>query len=152
MDPSILINWMSPFPILGVSGVRVHFYSSSNRNSCRQTVKTLIRRHVVRHLIWVCTVCLCPKNETLGLYRLNIQNTLKLELTKDLTMAPLSEVKDKLVPENSRNRKEKIPKDYIKTTCTSSFHSENICKVPKQLKENSKMSCVHKVPTVYTNW
>ena len=25
-----------------------------------QTVETLIRRHVLRHLIWVCTVCLLP--------------------------------------------------------------------------------------------
>ena len=38
----ILINWMSPFPILGLSGVLFHFYSISNRNSYKQTVKTLI--------------------------------------------------------------------------------------------------------------
>ena len=70
MDPSILINWTSPFPVLGVSGVLFHFYSISNRYSCQQTVKTLIRRRVLRRLIWVCTVCLCPKNRTLGLYGL----------------------------------------------------------------------------------
>ena len=34
VDRSILINWMSPFPILGVSGVLFHFYSLSNRFSC----------------------------------------------------------------------------------------------------------------------
>ena len=28
VDPSILINWTSPFPILGVSGVLFHFYST----------------------------------------------------------------------------------------------------------------------------
>ena len=69
MDPFIHINWMSPFPILGVSGVGVlfHFYFISNRYSCKQTVKTLIRCRVLLHLVWVCTVCLCPKNETLGL-------------------------------------------------------------------------------------
>ena len=44
MDPSILINWTSPFPILGVPGVLFHFYSISNRYSCQQTVKTLITR------------------------------------------------------------------------------------------------------------
>ena len=31
MDQSILINWTSPFPILGVSGVLFNFYSISNR-------------------------------------------------------------------------------------------------------------------------
>ena len=34
LDPSILINLTSPFPILEVSGVRFHFYSFSNRYSC----------------------------------------------------------------------------------------------------------------------
>ena len=29
MDPSIHINWKSPFPIWGVSGVHFHFYSIS---------------------------------------------------------------------------------------------------------------------------
>ena len=35
-------------------------------------MKTLIRRRVLRRLIWVCTVCPCPKNGTLGLYWLNL--------------------------------------------------------------------------------
>ena len=34
VDPSILINWTSPFPILGVSDALFHFYSISNRDSC----------------------------------------------------------------------------------------------------------------------
>ena len=71
MDFSILINWTSPFWIIGVSDVLFHFYSISNRNSCKQTVKTLIRRRDLRRLIWVCTVCLCPKDRTLGLYGLS---------------------------------------------------------------------------------
>ena len=33
-------------------------------------MKTLIRRRELRRLTWVCTVCLCPKNGTLGLYGL----------------------------------------------------------------------------------
>ena len=33
----------------------------------KQTVETLIRR-----LIWVCTVCICPTKRTLGLYGLNV--------------------------------------------------------------------------------
>ena len=62
VDLSILINWMSLFPILGLCSVLFHFYSISNRKSCKQTVKTLI--------IWVCTVCLCPKKGMLCLYGL----------------------------------------------------------------------------------
>ena len=30
-------------------------------------MKTLIRRRVLRRLVWVCTVCLCPTKRTLGL-------------------------------------------------------------------------------------
>ena len=71
MDFSIFINWTSLFRILGVSGVLFHFYSISNRNSCKQTVNTLIRRRVLWRLILVCTVCLCPKYWTLGLNGLN---------------------------------------------------------------------------------
>ena len=62
----ILINWMSPFPILGVLAGIFHFYSNFNGTFCKQTVETLIRCHVLRHLIWVYTVCLCPTKWTLG--------------------------------------------------------------------------------------
>ena len=39
---------------------------------CKQTVKTLIRRHVLWRLIWVCTVCQCPTKRMLGLYGLSM--------------------------------------------------------------------------------
>ena len=65
------MNRTSPFPIFGVVGVHFHFYSISNRYSCKQTVKTLIRCCVLlKRRIRVFTVCLCPKNRTLGLYGL----------------------------------------------------------------------------------
>ena len=70
VDFSILNDWTSPFPNLGVFRVLFHFYSISNRNSCKQTMQTLVRRRILRRLIWVCTVCLGPKNGTLGLYGL----------------------------------------------------------------------------------
>ena len=38
VDYSILINWTSPFPVLGVSGVLFHLYLIFDRNSCKQTV------------------------------------------------------------------------------------------------------------------
>ena len=47
-----------------------HFYSNLNRIFCKHTVETLIRRRILRHLIWICTVCLCPTKRTLGLYGL----------------------------------------------------------------------------------
>ena len=43
MDLYILINWKSPFPILGVSGALFHLYFIFDRKFCEQTVKTLIR-------------------------------------------------------------------------------------------------------------
>ena len=81
VDPSILINWTSPFPNLGVSDVLFHLYSILNRYSCQQTVKTLIRRRILRRLIWVCIVCLCPKNGTLGLYALKYNKYEKIHHT-----------------------------------------------------------------------
>ena len=38
VDPSILIKWTSPFPVLGVFGVLIHFDFICYRNSCYQTV------------------------------------------------------------------------------------------------------------------
>ena len=43
-----------------------HFYSNFHRTFCKQTEETLIRHHNLQHLIWVCTVCLCPTICTLG--------------------------------------------------------------------------------------
>ena len=65
-----LISRTRPYPILGVLGVIFHFYSNSNRTFCEQTVEVLIRRRVLRRLIWICTVCLCPTKGTLSLYGL----------------------------------------------------------------------------------
>ena len=69
-----------PFPSLSIGRVHLsfkrclvcffHFYHIFDRNSCEQTVQTLIRRRVLRRLIWVCTDCLCPKNMTPCLYGL----------------------------------------------------------------------------------
>ena len=48
-----------------------NFYSNFNRKLCKQTVETLIRHPVrLQLLIWVCTICLCPRKGTLSIYRL----------------------------------------------------------------------------------
>ena len=39
MKFSVLINWTSPFPILGLLGGIFHFYSNIKRNVCKQTVE-----------------------------------------------------------------------------------------------------------------
>ena len=38
--------------------------------------------------------------------------------------------------------------NYIQTTCTSSYHEENTCKVWKWSVQNCKRSCAHKIPRV----
>ena len=45
-----------------------------------------------------------------------------------------------------RDKKKSI--NYIQTTCTSSHHEENICKVSKRSVKNCKRSCAHKTPMV----
>ena len=61
MDLPTIINWTNQFQILGVLGAIFHFYSNFDRIFCKQTVETLIRRSILRRLIWVCFVCLCPQ-------------------------------------------------------------------------------------------
>ena len=66
---SIPIKWTSPFPDLGVCGVFFYFNFIINRISCKaNSVDPDQRRHILRHLIWVCTVCLGPQKGTSGLY------------------------------------------------------------------------------------
>ena len=56
MDLFTFISRMSPFGIIWVLG---GFFSSLNRKVFKQTAETLIRRHRMRRLIWVCNVCPC---------------------------------------------------------------------------------------------
>ena len=57
--------------ILRVLGGTSHFYSNFKRTFCLQIVENLIRRRILRRLIWFCTVCRCATKRTLGLYGLN---------------------------------------------------------------------------------
>ena len=54
MEFPIFINWTSQFPL----GVIFHFHFNFKRIFCKHTVETLIRRHILWCLIWVCTACL----------------------------------------------------------------------------------------------
>ena len=36
--------------------------------------------------------------------------------------------------------------NYVQSTCTSSYHEENTCKVSKQWVQNCQRSCAHKIP------
>ena len=44
--------------------------------------------------------------------------------------------------------------NYVQSTCTSSYHEENTCKVSKQLVQNCKRSCAqNKYPlSIYSGW
>ena len=42
------------------------FFSNFKRNFCKQTSENLIRRRILRRLIWFCTVCWCSTKRTLG--------------------------------------------------------------------------------------
>ena len=68
----ILINWTSSFPIIGLLGGILNFYSNFKRNFCEQTVENLIRCPVLWRLMWFCTVCRCPTKRTLGLNGLSL--------------------------------------------------------------------------------
>ena len=94
MEFPIFINWTSLFPFWGLLGCIFHFYQYYNRSFCKQTVETLIRRHILWHLIWVCTVCLCSTKRTLGLYGLivliRIQNsTAEIELSMNFFISQM---------------------------------------------------------------
>ena len=55
-----------------------YFHSNFNRVFCKQTVQTLIRRPIMQHPIWVCTICICPTKRTLGIYGLRLQYPLNI--------------------------------------------------------------------------
>ena len=63
-------NWTCPFPILGLLGGIFKFIQNLTETL---TVENLIRRRVLRRLIWFCTVCRCPTKRTLGLYGLKAE-------------------------------------------------------------------------------
>ena len=58
MDLPTLICRTSPFPILWVLGGTFHCFPNCNRMFFEQTVKNLIRHHIMLCLIWICTLCL----------------------------------------------------------------------------------------------
>ena len=44
--------------------------------------------------------------------------------------------------------KKKYFKDFVKSTCTSSDHDEDTCKISEGLVKNYRRSCAHKVLTI----
>ena len=54
-----LVSWLDCLcPLSYFVGSIFHFYSNFNRIFCKPIVETLIRRRVLRRLIWVYTVCI----------------------------------------------------------------------------------------------
>ena len=65
----LLLHWRDPFHIQSINGTKdqnlVEKYLHIPRGKWLnymylQTVETLIRRRILQHLIWVCTVCQVP--------------------------------------------------------------------------------------------
>ena len=83
-----LISWTSPFPFYGLFGGIFHFYLNFNRTFFKQTVDTLVRRHIMWRLNWVCTACLCPTKRRLGLYGLIILSILMCHTVKIIFQEP----------------------------------------------------------------
>ena len=50
----------SPILILGTPGYEIYIFLEKKWLNYLQTVETLIRRRVLRRLIWVCTICYLP--------------------------------------------------------------------------------------------
>ena len=61
----IIVGGMSSCAILRILGGILHLSPKFDKIFCKQTVKVLLGRRIMRCLIWVCTVCLCPQK---GLY------------------------------------------------------------------------------------
>ena len=61
--------------------VQSQFYSNFNSIFCKQTVHNLIRRRVLRHLIWSYTVCRNLIKWTLGLNGLTVKENYKMYCT-----------------------------------------------------------------------
>ena len=70
MEFPILINCTSSFSFEGLLGGISIFYSNSNRNFCKQTVENLIRRRILRRLIWFLHCLPLSHKKTLGLHGL----------------------------------------------------------------------------------
>ena len=64
-------QWGKSISMLGLLGEYFHFIQILIEYSVRKPIKTLIRRRVLRHLILVCTVCLCATISRQGFYSLN---------------------------------------------------------------------------------
>ena len=68
MEFPTIINWMYLLRVLGLLGNKFQFHLIFKSTfSTKQTLLNLIRRRVLRRLIWFCTVCRYPINRTLGL-------------------------------------------------------------------------------------
>ena len=71
MTPFKLLFFWTSIPIYGLFAGFFSFSFNSNRAFCKKS-KTLISYHVLQHLTWVCTVCLCRIKKMLGLYALTL--------------------------------------------------------------------------------
>ena len=72
---------------LRVFGSNLHFYINFISALCKHTEQNLIRRRILRRLIWFCSVCPCPINRMIGLYGLSRKKLLKILFDNSLSFA-----------------------------------------------------------------
>ena len=87
MEFSTIFKWTNPFLFKGLLLFFVFllfffFFFFFFYKECQQKVETLIRRGVMRRLICVCTVCLCPIKRTIVLYCIDKEGLTEQELSK----------------------------------------------------------------------
>ena len=61
----------------GLYGCILIFYSKFDKRFCKLRIKTLIRRHLVLCLTWVCTVYLCPTKNCRRLWVKQLMNAIQ---------------------------------------------------------------------------
>ena len=71
MEFTTLINWTSLLPFQGLLD-DFFFKPNFNRAFRKQIVETLVKRRVMRRLIFVCTIFICPTKRMLCLYWLTM--------------------------------------------------------------------------------
>ena len=102
-----LIYWTGQFPFEGLLGGSFIF---------KQTVETLIKRRILRRLVWVSTVCICPTKKTLGLNGLTFSKTFLSGTLSKFQTVNIKARPDVMSAKLFGNRQQKSPRAKKKRT------------------------------------
>ena len=114
---------MSAFVGLGNSDEYFHFYCLWHRSTCKQTVKTLSRRRVLRRLNWVCTVCIRVRSKK-GKCSFQYVKKIARSLKQNHVCQKLLPIN--MSPERVRSKKGKCSFQYVKKIARS-LKQNHVC-------------------------